>query len=341
MTYEDKKQLVQSLIVELNGKLDGGRKNILAEECPYCGKRGGKFGIYIGPDTPKKKAFMAHCFSCGKSVSSVNSLLRDIGRSDLQITDTISLDSVNINFTDSDNEKIDDSLDIVEMPKGYQRTRINDYLKSRGFTRADYNHFEVGTTRGLNFKYNDYVIFPIYDHSDIVGYISRHTWSKEKIEAQNEEAKISGKYEIRRYNNSRENDFSKLLYNYDSIIEDVTRTAIIVEGVFDVIALTRKLNLYNNHIIVPVATFGKKISNEQIYKLQEKGVSTVVVGYDGDAVNTIKKVAEELEDYFDVLVADIVNPEDDFDSMCDKDIYNTFSYNLKSPIEYNLTKVQT
>lgn len=74
-----------------------------------------------------------------------------------------------------------------------------------------------------------------------------------------------------RYRNSTENDFVKLLYNYDSIIEDETDTVILVEGVFDVIALTRKLNLYNNPSVAVVATFGKKISDTQIYKLQAKG----------------------------------------------------------------------
>lgn len=92
-----------------------------------------------------------------------------------------------------------------------------------------------------------------------------------------------------RYRNSTENDFVKLLYNYDAVIEDETDTVIIVEGVFDAIALTRKLNLYDNSQIVVVATFGKKISDVQIYKLQSKGVKTVVVGYDGDAVESIKR----------------------------------------------------
>ena len=46
-----------------------------------------------------------------------------------------------------------------------------------------------------------------------------------------------------RYRNSTENDFVKLLYNYDAVKEDETDTVIIVEGVFDAIALTRKLNL--------------------------------------------------------------------------------------------------
>lgn len=89
---------------------------------------------------------------------------------------------------------------------------------------------------------------------------------------------------MRRYKNSTENEFMKLLYNYDTIIEGETDTVILVEGVFDVIALTRKLELYDNQRVAVVATFGKKISTTQIYKIQQKGVKTVVLAYDGDAV---------------------------------------------------------
>ena len=159
------------------------------------------------------------------------------------------------------------------------------------------------------------MIFPIKDNKRVVGYVGRHTWDKKDIEDYNAEAKRAGKYQIRRYNNSMENEFSKLLYNYDAIVEDETDTVIILEGVFDVISLTRKLELYDNTRIVPVATFGKKISDVQIYKLQAKGVKTVVLGYDGDAVNATSKIAEQLNEYFDTFIAHIPDPEADFDTL--------------------------
>lgn len=77
--------------------------------------------------------------------------------------------------------------------------------------------------------------------------------------------------------------------------KDGTNTVILAEGVFDVVALTRKLELYDNPHIAAVATFGKKISDVQIYKLQSKGVRTVVIGYDGDAVEAVKRAAERAE----------------------------------------------
>lgn len=170
----------------------------------------------------------------------------------------------------------------------------------------------------------------------MVGYVSRHTWSKDDIEEYNNRAKRNGKYQIRRYSNSTENDFSKLLYNYDAIIEDETDTVILVEGVFDVIALTRKLILYDNHRVVPVATFGKKISDTQIYKLQSKGVRSVVIAYDADATDAINKTAIQLNEFFDVTIAKLMGNGKDFDEMDFWEVYDVFAYNLKTPIEFKL-----
>lgn len=341
ISKEERDFLIKELINELHGKLDGSRKNIVCPVCPYCGHKGGKFGIYVGVETDRKKLFMSHCFSCGHTTTELNDLLNDINRPDLMLEETASFAPVEIpKFYSLNEEEIDDELCKVDMPEGWKRCYRNSYLKSRGFTFDDYDFFPVGTTRGLNWKYDDYVIFPIMDNNDIVGYIGRHTWSKDTIDEYNKKAKRNNKFQILRYNNSTENDFSKLLYNYDAIVDDVTKTVILVEGVFDVIALTRKLELYESPWVTPVATFGKKISDTQIYKLQAKGVDTVIIGYDGDAVKSINAAAEKLEDYFDVYIAQIDDPTADFDSMDFWDIYDVFSTNIKTPLEYKLNCVQ-
>lgn len=343
LSKEDKQHIIDELVIELHAKLDGGRKNLIVETCPYCGKGGGRFGIYVGPETDRKKPFMAHCFKCGHSTKTLEQLLTDIGRMDLMVTEIFDFNAGkqldDFSFMEKEKE-LDDTLCVVEMPEDYKRTYFNRYLKKRGFTEDDYEYFPVGTTRQLNFKFDDYVIFPIIDTGDIVGYISRHIWDKAEIDEYNRKARHNGKYQIMRYKNSTENDFVKLLYNYDAIIEDETDTVILVEGVFDAIALTRKLNLYDNHRIAVVATFGKKISDVQIYKLQSKGVETVVIGYDGDAVEAIKKTADLLNDFFDVYIADIEDSTQDFDSMDFWDIYDVFAFGLKTVTEYKLQKIQ-
>ena len=115
---------------------------------------------------------------------------------------------------------------------------------------------------------------------------------------------------------------------------------IIVEGIFDVVALVRKLDLYDNPNIAVVATFGKKISLTQIYKLQVKGVRTVVIGYDGDAVTAIKRTVTELSPYFEVFVADIPDPEKDWQDLSFEEIFGVFTEKLKTPVEYRLSKLQ-
>lgn len=337
---ETKEYLIKELEFELHAKLDGGRKNLIVPTCPYCGKQGGKFGIFVGAETEKKKLFMSHCFSCGHTTKDINQLLDDIGRPDLKVEETASFNPLEVpEFFGVEEDEIDDELEEVEMPEGYKRCYKNRYLKSRGFEFEDYDYFPVGTTRGLNFKFDDYVIFPIIDNGKAVGYVSRHIWSKADIDEYNNRAKRNGKYQIRRYNNSLENDFIKLLYNYDTVIEDETDTVIIVEGIFDVISLTRKLDLYENNRVSVVATFGKKISDTQIYKLQSKGVRTVVIGYDSDAMEAINKAANQLNEYFDVYIAKIDSDGKDWDEMPYQDIYQTFSYNLCTPVEYKLQTI--
>jgi DNA primase len=334
---EEKEFLIRELTAELHAKMDGGRKNLIVPTCPYCGKTGGKFGIFIGKETDRKKLFMSHCFSCGHTTKDVNRLLDDIGRPDLKILETASFAPIEIpEFFKVENEEIDDELQAIEMPECWKRCYKNAYLKSRGFVFDDYEYFPVGTTRGLNWKFDDYVIFPVTDNSDIVGYVSRHIWSKEAIDEYNTTAKRNGKYQIRRYNNSTDNDFVKLLYNYDAVVEDETDTVILVEGIFDVIALVRKLDLYDNHRVAVCATFGKKVSDTQMYKLQSKGVRNIVLAYDADATEAINRATGQLTEYFDVMVAKIDGDGKDFDEMDFWSIYDVFASNLKTPAEYKL-----
>jgi len=341
VSRQEREFLIGEIGRELGAKRDGGGKNLIAD-CPHCGKSG-KFGVYIGKETERKRPFMSHCFSCGGTTTTLDQLLTLLGREDLMISRTADLSAgldLSVMFPLAVEEEVDDELVSVGLPDFYRRCFTHPYLRGRGFTYDDYDFFPVGTTRGLNFRYDDYVIFPVMDEGDVVGYVARHTWSKEEIDRYNRRAKITGEYRILRFRNSTENDFVKLLYNYDAVIEDVTDTVILVEGIFDVIALTRKLDLYDNERFVAVATFGKKISRTQIYKLQAKGVRTVVIGYDGDAVEAIKRIAMELALFFEVFVADIPDASKDWEDLSYREIYEVFAYGLRTPIEYKIGKLQ-
>lgn len=341
LSQRDTDFLIRELTKELDAKPDGAGKNLIAR-CPRCGKEG-KYGVYVGSETQRKKPFMSHCFSCGVSTYTLEGLLEFVGRMDLMVAPTVDLNArldTNLLFPLEEEEEIDDTLSVVELPDFYSRCFTHPYLKSRGFTFDDYEYFQVGTTMGLNFRYDAYVIFPIIDQDDVVGTVSRHTWSKEDIDRHNSQVRRKGGYRIMRFRNSTENDFVKLLYNYDAVKEGVTDTVVITEGIFDVIALTRKMEWYDNERMAAVATFGKKISRTQIYKLQSKGVRTVILGYDGDAVEAIKKTADELNAYFRVFIADIPDAGKDWEDLSLEEIHDIFSNRLRTPAEYRLLKVQ-
>lgn len=343
LTKDEEAVLIQELIVELKGKIDGGHKNIVSA-CPYCGKPD-KFGVFIGKEYANKKKFAANCFSCGMGGRDLAKWLKDIDRVDLIPAATTDIEAPvtrkSLLTKEDDTLEVDDELFIAELPEGYNRVYNSDYLEERGFEDDDYDFFEVGVSD--NFKFKNYVIFPVIDEGDVVGYVSRHTWSKKKLDRYNKRAKRNDEFQLLRYKNSTDsvaNDFVKLLYNIDSVINDETDTVVIVEGIFDVIALTRTLDLYENPHIAVVATFGKKISDTQIYKLQEKGVRNVVIGYDPDAVSTIKEISLKLDKYFNCLVADLNDADKDFDDLEFWEVFDIFSNNLISPIDYNMTKIQ-
>lgn len=334
LSVADKKTLTENLIVEYNGKLDGGRKNVLFPECPFCGHGGFKYGVYVGKESSKYKVWgSSHCFSCGKSFRTLKETLGALNHLDWLPKETTDLKKQILYSLDDD--EIDDGLETIEMPKGYKRTVRNSYLKSRGFMADDYQYFPCGTTRGMNRKYDDYILIEIRDAGRLVGYVARHTWSKRDIDDYND----THRFQIRRYNNSTENQFSKMLYNYDAIVEGETDTVILCEGVFDVIGINQKMELYDYNRVVPVATFGKKISECQMMKLQQKGVENIVIGYDNDeaAKEAIGHVANQLEDYFDVFC--LQYPSDsgkDFGDMSFEEIYDVFANHVVRPREFVL-----
>lgn len=335
LAEHDRQMLIEELISEFDGRLDGGRKNVLISQCPFCGHSGYKFGIYVGPEAKYKTFGSSNCFYCNKRFSNLKETLTALDRKDLIPKEVVELngeDDELILPVDQEDE-VDDSLIEITMPKGYKRAYKNRYLDRRDFEPDDYQYFPCGTTRGCNRRFDDYVLLEIRDKDRLVGFVGRHTWDKEDIEEYN----YTHKYKIMRYRNSIDNGFSKILYNIDAVIEYKTRCVILCEGAFDVIALTRKLELYDIPDIVPVCTFGKKISDTQIYKLQEKGVETVVIGYDVDAKDTIIKVAQTLDSYFDTFIADIPqNVGKDWDEMDEQQIYDVFCNNIKTIREFGL-----
>ena len=116
ISREEKDFLIRELQSELHARLDGGRKNLIVPECVWCGKQGGKLGIYVGPEKNGKTFGMAHCFSCGRTCKDINKFVAEIGRSDLQITDSIKFTPVEVpEFFGIEEDDIDDYLNVIPM----------------------------------------------------------------------------------------------------------------------------------------------------------------------------------------------------------------------------------
>jgi len=93
LSVHEYQYLVSEITRETGAKRDGSGKNLIVPCCPFCGKSGGKFGIYIGKETARRQPFMAHCFSCGASTRTLERLLEAIGRTDLMVSQTADIAS--------------------------------------------------------------------------------------------------------------------------------------------------------------------------------------------------------------------------------------------------------
>lgn len=292
LTFDDLTEVLE------NCRLDGRKRNLISD-CPYCGKTH-KFGVSL-----VKEHNLWQCFSCGERGGSFK-LMSHFGRLDL-IQEYFDVDDeLEDPFDIIEEEELDLELEEVELPEKTKRVASDDYLESRGWW--DESLFDFPVFRSKYFKLKDYIILGVYMYGSLVGYVSRHTWSKKKIEAYNKEARRNDKYQILRYKNSDGNEFAKMLYGFDTIIEGKTDTVILVEGAMDVIQLSQELDLLEGDDVRAIASFGKKISEEQIFHLQEKGIKNVIVFYDDDACEDIKRL--DLNRYFNIVIASTNDADD-------------------------------
>lgn len=267
---------------------------------------------------------MFDCKKCGE-FGNIYKLLRFLDKTYLlngatiENTDTIvSVRSMLASELESSEISVTE-LPEVKMPVGWRVLRnSNPYLLNRGITPELCERYKFGSTKMLR-KYYNYVLIPIYDGGKIRGYIGRY--GSKRVP--------DGKL---RYNNSIGTQFAQLLFGYDDITEN-TATVILVEGIFDKIAVDKVLRLWESEEVKCVCTFGKKISAEQIEKLKVKGVSRVILLYDFDAIKDIKRYGIELENHFVTSIT--YTTKKDIDECTAEEALAVFA-NLKRPREFNV-----
>lgn len=285
-------------------------------DCPFCGKEA---HFYID-----KKTQLFDCKKCGE-YGNIYKLLRKLNKTYLLGGATIEdkeLTSIRgmLEEKEESDERSLEELPVKKLPVGWKISENSTpYLLDRGVTAEDCKRYHIGAT-DLYQKYKNYVIIPIYDNGKVRGFLGRYGAKKVP------EDKL-------RYNNSTNTEFGQLLFGYDEILKDETDTVILVEGIFDKIAVDKVLRLWEVKEIKCVCTFGKKISQEQKLKLVKKGVSNIVLLYDFDAIKEIKKYGLELEEYFNTTIT--YTTKKDIDECSPDEALDVFNH-LKKPREFNV-----
>lgn len=297
----------------INPKLN--RRGQYICDCPLCGKAQ---HFYISKHTQ-----MWDCKKCGE-YGSIYKLLKLLdktyllGGATVEIRDNIESIRQLMQEQIAEDEVTLKELPVIKMPVGWKvSVASTKYLLGRGITPDDCKRYNIGAT-DLYRKYQNYVLIPIYDGEKIRGFLGRYGAKKVPSDRL-------------RYNNSVGTEFSELLFGYDEITENTT-TVILVEGIFDKIAVDKVLHLWDNEEIKCVCTFGKKISPEQSKKLMLKGVTNVILLYDFDAIKDIKKYGLELENNF--VTSIVYTQKKDIDECTEQEALEVFTH-LQKPREFN------
>jgi len=303
-----------------------GSKGWYASDCPYCNK-----DSHLGINFSGIGSF--NCFKCGER-GTIYKLLKFIGRLDIvRDAKTIHIDiELENKISIIKDEKHEfEPMQKCSKPLGFKRIDESEYITGdRGISDFVYSVHEIGYSR-LETKMKDYVVFLFYYQNECVGWIGRSVLLPEKIKSIEE--KTGRKY--LRYINSPGTDFSKYLFGINEITEN-TRTVFLVEGIFDKLKVDSLLQLHEDDEVKCLACFGKKVSKNQLYLMQQYNIQNIIIIYDSDAVNEAKRYAIELDRYFNVKVGFCKNsdPGDmEFDQLME------VLDDLSNPIDFQKSKV--
>lgn len=301
-------ELVDILI---NPKLN--RKGQYICDCPFCGKAK---HFYISKDTQKWD-----CKKCGEA-GNIYKLLKHFGKLYLLQGKTIEftekIQSLKEEMLKEEEEALQiEELKKIPLPIGFKIFTHSDYLqKDRGLSRSEMRFYEIGYTNVVS-RYKNYAIFPIRENGEVKGFVGRYA-SKRVPDG------------VPRYNNSAGTNFRLLVGGLDEVTDN-TNTVILVEGMFDKIAVDRRLGLRDYEEVKCLCTFGKKISDEQIFKIKKKNVSTIVLLYDFDAIKEMKKFGIELSKTFKTYIT--YTTAKDIDECAEEETREVFE-NLLDPVSF-------
>jgi DNA primase len=331
-------------LYELLENVKEENRNQVSATCPWCGKEAGHFFIKKKTDERDKrgnnKSYQFRCLKCDET-GGIYKLLKHLDRLDLvngfKSTSIFNQEKIEILLSNLTKTGLHFEENVINLPNkqlplGFKRIYSDEYLECRGITSEDFEKYTFGVTSLLG-KFKNRIILAVEEGGDCKGYIARSKISKEEVRR----LKEKGIHHIR-YVNSEDTEFGSMLFGYDEIIPGLTKTVIAVEGAFDKFNITSLLQLYNNDFLKCVGCWGKKISDVQIYKLQQKGVENVILMFDPDAFKESMKYSYELNKYFNVLVARLT--ECDPGDILLSDLMKVLD-NLRTPMEFSLGQMDS
>jgi DNA primase len=186
-------------------------------------------------------------------------------------------------------ESIPDKQVEIDYPPGFEKLgfptteesrRYWDYLKTRGVLASTTLEHGIGyCPRG---KYRNRVVIPVFWFDKLVSRVAR------SLRDDVEKTKLT----------PRGNQQSSYLLNLDRLWGQ--EHLVLVEGPFDMLKITD----------LAVASFGKRISREQVNLLSRSRVRQVTLAYDSDAVADTWNAARTLSERFHVQIAELPEGED-------------------------------
>lgn len=259
--------------------------------CPECGESS-KFGVLFS-----EEGAVCRCMRCAINMP-LAKRLREIGLGELVKDDKFRYqERKELPGLYKEQEVVKEAEAVL--PFGFRRIHHDEYLESRGFTKEQYDQFNVGIS-SLDPHTRDKLIFPLYDTGKLLGWMARSRMTKEWHKENIRRHKELGETLILRYRNS-ENDFTKILGGADEITEN-TNTLILVEGLFDKANVDRLGKLNEWEEVKCCYTFGDDISSEQAERIP-KTVEFIILMYDPDALKNMKNSGSRIMNDFDVKVA--------------------------------------
>lgn len=155
---------------------------------------------------------------------------------------------------------------------------INNYAKSRGLTYFDILNYNLKAAPILRKYVGPFLVFPVIYKGLTVNYQGR------RILGIQEPRFVSG------------DNIGSWLWPLNEMLTG--NSVVLVEGPVDAIGCRR-------HGVQALCTFGKKISDNQVFLLLSMGIKQVTLAWDADATKEVINAVKRLNSYFKVSIADM------------------------------------